>query len=266
MVIQLQIKKIFPKRKILLDIRTLSVSPDKNIRLIKNHRIASTVKLFSHVSVISEGVANEVGCTWANILPLGADVISTNKKNYTDAMNILYVGTFTGRNIGQTVKAVISFIKKHPEIPITYTIIGYGTIDEVSEIEKLIENANMEHVIHFIGKVPHDQLTSYFDQSNIGFSFVPITDYYQNQPPTKTYEYCLSGLVTIATKTYSNVRLINEENGILVNDTADDIVVALETYWNKRYEYSEDAIRESLEGCTWENIVQHNLKTILRSL
>lgn len=41
--------------------------------------------------------------------------------------------------------------------------------------------------------------------------YVPITDYYEYQPPTKTFEYVLSGLLCLATATSSNKEVITEE-------------------------------------------------------
>lgn len=255
-----------PWKKMLLDVRTLSVLPNKQERQHANDRIKRAVKTYKNVSAISRGVANFFGDKKVHILPLGSDVISTCKRDYTSSINILYVGTFTNRDINKTLLGVIQFHNEHKDIPINYTIIGYGANNESFQLESIIQNNNASSYINLVGKVQHEHLMQYFDLCNVGFSFVPITEYYQYQPPTKTYEYSLSGLVTIATNTYSNSELIQSSNGILIQDTVEDIINALEKYWENRSCYSEHDIRKSLSNYQWSNIVNGQLSQILNTL
>lgn len=41
-----------------------------------------------------------------------------------------------------------------------------------------------------------------------------MTEYYDSQPPTKTFEYALSGLYVLATKTRENEKVITNDNGV----------------------------------------------------
>ena len=52
------LKKLFPKKKMLLDIRTLSVNPNLDIRYMYDSRIKSACRFFDKVSAVSAGVAN----------------------------------------------------------------------------------------------------------------------------------------------------------------------------------------------------------------
>ena len=108
--------------------------------------------------------------------------------------------------------------------------------------------------------------TVYFDNSNVGLSFVPITDYYNDQPPTKTYEYCLSGIVCIATATTINKELITPKNGVLIDGTIDGVKKGIEAYWSNRAEYDSKVIRDVLHDCTWDNIVADILNPILKQI
>ena len=74
----------------------------------------------------------------------------------------------------------------------------------------------LENVCTTHGRIDYYKLKPFFDKCNVGVSYIPIRDYYQYQPPTKTFEYGLSGLVTIATETKSNQEVINNCNGILI--------------------------------------------------
>lgn len=259
-------KKLFPWKRMLVDIRTLSVSKEESVRTAHNKRLIKACSYFDKVTAISEGVAQKIGLSEIEILPLGSDVISATNKVFTDRIRLIYVGTFTNRQIERTIKGVVSFRKAHPDIPIDYKIIGYGVAGEELLFKNMITEYDANDYIHLIGKVPHDKLSTYFDLSNVGLSFVPITDYYNDQPPTKTYEYCLSGIYCIATATRINKNLINKRNGMLIDDTVESVKKGIEYFWINRDKFNSTEIRNSLQACTWKNIVINKLSPILKSL
>jgi nucleoside-diphosphate-sugar epimerase len=69
------------------------------------------------------------------------------------------------------------------------------------------------------GRVEH----IYFDIHNIGVSYIPMLKCFDNQPPTKTFEYLLSGMPVIATATNANKDIINDVNGVLINDNSEEV-------------------------------------------
>lgn len=259
-------KCLFPWKRMLVDIRTLSVSDKKNVRTAHNKRLVKACSYYDKVTAISDGVAQKIGLSGIEILPLGSDVISTTNKVFTDKIRLIYVGTFTNRHIDRTIEGVVAFRNAHPEVSIDYKIIGYGVAGEESLFENIITEYKANEYIHIIGKVPHNQLSTYFDLSNVGLSFVPITDYYNDQPPTKTYEYCLSGIYCIATATRINKNLINKRNGILIDDTVESVKKGIEYFWINRDKFNSTEIRNSLQECTWKNIVINKFSPILKSL
>lgn len=259
-------KRLFPWKRMLVDVRTLSVSNDESVRNLHNARLVKACSSYDKVTAISEGVANQMSLPNTSVLPLGSDVISSTDKIFTDAVRLIYVGTFTNRQIERTIEGVVAFHREHPKVPIIYRIIGYGTNNEERLFRKIIEKHAAADYIKFIGKVAHDNLKPYFDNSNVGLSFVPITDYYNDQPPTKTYEYCLSGIYCIATATTVNKSLINSQNGILINDTAQAIKYGIEHFWSNREKLCSTEIHKSLQECTWKNIVINKFSPILKSL
>jgi glycosyltransferase involved in cell wall biosynthesis len=259
-------KRVFPYKKMLLDIRTLSVSNDKKYNERYNKQLIETAKLYDSVSVISEGVAKKIGLKNIHILPLGADRISSSIKNYVNGLRILYVGTLTDRHIEKTIKGVGMFHKKHPSIPIKYIIIGDGKNQELQVLKNTACDCTLQQVVEFKGRLPYNELAPYFDSSNIGMSFIPITEWYQDQPPTKTYEYIMSGLFCIATNTNSNASIITKENGLLIMDSETAVSEALYTFWNKRKNIKQQDIECSIINCNWNYIVNTCLKRILDSI
>ena len=256
------LKKILFWKKMHLDIRSLSVSPDVTQRISFNNDLFRSVTLFDSVSAISKGVINKIpSAKYISLLPLGADIFSKTKKKY-EKLNILYVGTLYNRNIIKTVIAFDRFKKNHPEITMHYDIVGDGG-KEFDEIKNYIETNSIDDSITMHGRIIHDELKPFFDKCNIGVSFVPITDYYDNQPPTKTFEYVLSGIYTIGTATTANREIINDLNGCLVEDTINDFLSALENIVLIRDRFDSDIIRASLCDFTWKNIIDNYLIPIL---
>jgi glycosyltransferase involved in cell wall biosynthesis len=249
-----------------LDIRTLSVSPNMEQRRIYDTYVKKACKKFDIISTISEGIRDKIGIPNIHILPLGSDCISANPKNYIDSIKLLYVGTFRGRELDKTIYGIKKFHELHPDIPFNYDIIGSGEKEQNELYINLVSELGLNNQVKFYGYIPHTELKPFFDRSNVGVSFIPLTDYYNKQPPTKTFEYILSGLFCIATATSSNRELIRETNGILIKDTAEAFCDALIKFWKLRNFICEKDIRDSLKYSTWKSIVEEKLSNILNFL
>ena len=169
------------------------------------------------------------------------------------------MGTLSNRHIIDTVKGVKMFKDKYPEIPLIYSIIGDG--EELYEIKNYIHMQKLESTIHTYGRLPYSELKPFLDTHNIGISYIPQLECYEYQPPTKTFEYALSGLYTIATNTYENRQVIHSNNGILINDTISDFAKALYDTYQHRREYNSQTIRKSMEKWQWEKIIQQSLQS-----
>ncbi len=257
------LKRILPFKKMILDIRTVAVWGTQAERDIYDKRLERACDRFDIVSVISEGVRRRLNRdARAFILPLGADIVSLSEKKI-NGLKLLYVGTFDNRQLDKTIKAVGTFHNQNPEIPITYDIIGNGHHGELEQYRQLVDALGVRDIITLHGRVPNTELKPYFDKTNVGVSFVPITDYYNIQPPTKTFEYTLSGLYTIATRTTENEFVINPNCGILIDDTEEDFVRALEHIWSERTHIDSLKVRTEMTAYQWDRIVNRDMVKIL---
>ena len=257
------LQKIVFWKKMHLDLRSLSVSANSNIRNSGDKDIQKAINLYKSCSFISQGIKNKIKCNSDKptyILPLGADIISDTKKTYEN-MHILYIGTLTNRNIMDTVIGIEKFLTKHPDINLIYDIVGDG--EDYKSINEYINTNNLRKYIHLHGMIPHTDLKPFLDTHNIGISYVPITEYFEYQPPTKTYEYILSGLFCIATQTYANKEIINDQNGLLISDNANEFSLALEKFLSIKKQLNDEQIRSTLLSHTWENIIDKKLRPII---
>lgn len=260
------IKRVLFWKKMILDIRTLSVSPNENVRNKYNAKLNRACNLYDYVSIISEGVRDNININISktSILPLGADIISNTNKQFNQ-INLLYIGTLYGRKIEDTIVGFKLFSEKYPDNDFTYDIIGNGYNNEFETLSQLVRDYQLSNRIKLHGFIPNNKVKPFFDKCNIGVSYVPMTEFYNHQPPTKTYEYILSGLFTIATSTYCNKVIINSNNGILIEDNSESFANALECIYLNR-DFDSNKIRETLLECTWEKIVINSLIPILEKI
>ena len=258
--------RLLPWRRFHVDIRTLAVTKDEEHNKVKDDRLKQTLKYFKSISYISKGVQKKINvCSERHyILPLGADPFSLEPK-YWNTLNLLYVGTLTHRDIIKTVEGVKLYIEQTGDSDITYDIIGDG--DDYSLIADYIIQNKLIHNVRLSGRIAYDELKPFFEKNNVGISFIPLEDCYQDQPPTKTFEYVLSGLYCIATRTRSNKEVVTPQNGILINDTAADFCEALKTLFSQKSKLQSDNIRNTLtERYAWKAIVNKNIIPIIKNL
>jgi glycosyltransferase involved in cell wall biosynthesis len=262
------LKLMFPDEKFLLDIRTSAIKNIAVKRLIWNLKLRLEIKVFQNVTVLSHSLAKKIGLkkNHYHLLPLGADEISEASKAFS-SFNFIYVGSFLKRNIHETVEGFAYFYKEFSEkIRLSYVIIGFGSENDIELIKKMIVKSHLQDVVRVIGQVPYTELKSYFDNANIGISYVPMTDYFDCQPATKTFEYIMSGMFCLATDTSENRKVITAENGLLCKDNPTALYNAMKQLYLKKNTLNDQVIRKSLDAFKWENIVNNNLKNYIEEL
>lgn len=204
--------------------------------------------------------------TKTSILPLGAESFSTSVKRF-DKICLLYVGTFNGRKLGETIKGFARFYRDYNKnVSMEYHIVGSGNKEEEKKIKDQIKTENLNQNLFLYGRKTHNQIGKFFDMCNIGVSFVPITPYYNVQPPTKTFEYLCSGMAVIATNTYENKLVINDSNGVLTGDNSDSFYEGLIKLFNKRFNLSSQNILNNSKKYNWEKIVDSSFLPIIENV
>lgn len=250
-----------------LDIRTGSIEARCLKRCIQDSILKIESKFFKNILVLSKSLSEKLKLSYkANIIPLGADIISSTKKTF-ESLHLLYVGTLFNRNIEVTIHGFKLFYDAFKDQPsTTYTIIGSGPNSEVWDLRRLVSGYGLSGVVKITGNIPHTDLAPYFDTCNIGVSYVPLTDYYDCQPVTKTFEYLLSGIPVIATRTSENKKVIHPENGVVVGETAENFYTGLREIFEKRQLFDSATIRNTAMSYTWESIVSKKLKPYLQRI
>lgn len=259
-------------KKAVIDIRTGSVEKLWLKRKLKNILLRIEANRFNNISVISEGLAEKLMLSKDKtfILPLGADRVADIDNiniNFHDCMNLLYIGTFYQRKIEDTIQGFKMFYDAFKDkIPCRYTIIGFGDENDEKSIAGMIDELNLQNCVHFLGRKKYDELKEYYQSHNIGISYVPITDYFQHQPPTKTYEYICNGLICIATNTIENAKVINNNNGILIKEGPDEVYRGLKAIYDNLKTFDREMIMKNSEQYSWESIVKNILEPFIQQI
>lgn len=259
------VKLFFPKGKYILDIRTGSVIDHFLKRKFWNFIIWMESLSFKDITIISEGLQKMLNLPFrkCHLLPLGG-----NKRNFKidfSKLNLLYLGVFDQRNIQITIEGLAIFRKKNPTVSIHYNIVGYGKPEIEKKIKETIFLYEMENDVTYNERVPYDQIDYYLKKSSIGIVYVPVTSYYNYQPSTKLFEFILAGFPVLATATVENKKIVNDSNGILIDENPDAFSIGLEQLYEKISTFNEDIIRNSVLEYCWENIVDKHLKFLLLS-
>ena len=164
-------KKLLPWKKMILDIRTLSIKKDEVLRTKDNNAIKKCCQAYDFTTIISEGTRDAISLDKQKsaIVPLGSDVISTTEKTF-DTLRLLYVGTLSGRDIDKTVKGLAIFKEAHPDVAIHYDIVGDGYNNELSKLKELTKELNITDCVTLHGFKPHTEIKVFLDKCNIGVS------------------------------------------------------------------------------------------------
>lgn len=251
-------RKYTNKSKWLLDIRTGSVNKNQKTREKYNKKLEKKVAFFDHTTIISELLATKLNIKNYYLLPLGARrlVQVQDKKINKKKINYLYIGTFENRNLEIFIKAFDQYctiVKNNIEVKLD--IVGFAeTYETELVILSSIQTAKNNENIIFHGRKNHDELIDLLQEATVGISYIPITDFFNVQPPTKTYEYLINGIVCFATKTEANKGIINYKNGVLVHDQYDEILKGLLKLNEKIENFDPKEISETVFENTWENI------------
>lgn len=253
----------------ILDIRTGSLAPNPAKRKLDNIVIRLQSLFFSKKVILAESLRQKLGIALRNtlVLPLGADVIYDGSHDFNGKLHLIYVGTLDGRRIDETVKGLGLFMQNenNKNSIEKYSIIGFGGQHEIDKIMNEIKASSLEHIVFFEGQKSHAELEVYFSDANVGVAYIPMLEYYQNQPATKLFEYGLSGMFTIATNTFENRNFIREENGVLCDDNPLAFSKALSEVVLRKKEFNSGKIRQSLDDYRWELLVQQKLRGFINN-
>lgn len=254
------------KKSVMLDFRSGSIRPSSIIRVIEHVLMRLEAHAFGRVTVISRRVGHVIGLKNFYVIPLGASsqLLEIPRQRVPDpcSLRFIYVGTLRQRNINLFASAFSDFVENN-NLNWRLDIYGYGADEDINSLDDITKSCNK---VKFHGLLARGDIFSKLSEADIGVSFIPMTSYFEWQPPTKTFEYLMAGLPVLATKTSANVEVLGDEFGWLCNDTQDSIrecLLAIQHDEGKR-----NIRREKFYEYTWSEIFNRHycLKVLMRKL
>lgn len=260
------LKLFAPKQKMILDIRSGEISKNPLRVKLLNFLIFFNSLFFRKITIISSSLRKKLFLKSSKtaIIPAGGNMINNNK--IFDCMRLLYVGTLNFRNVHETIEGLKIFLEQQKNtVKISYDIVGWGDIETENKLKNAIALASLQKYVSFHGRKSHEEVIEFFKSSNIGISYIPIKNYFNCQPPNKTFEYILAGMPCVATATNENKKVICDVNGILCMDNPKDFARALREISLKLISYDSNLIQSTLPNYTWENIVLNVLNPFINN-
>ena len=127
-----------------------------------------------------------------NVPILKREITKVEAKFPTDNKTVLYQGVLNpGRGIKPMIKA-LHFLKD-----IDLVIIGYGKVE--TELREFVKAELLENRVHFLGRIPHEELPNYTKLATIGMVLEePLGLSFEYSLPNKLFDYIHAGLPIIS--------------------------------------------------------------------
>ncbi|MCF8780053.1 glycosyltransferase [Vibrio sp. IRLE0018] len=241
------------------DTRTGSVRNNKFVRSVENALMSLEMNLFKHKTAISHSLAKKLYLFNYQLLPLGTTLFKRRDHLEANALNLIYVGTLTGRKLQDTLFGFRRFVEqsKLPRDKISYQIIGDGEGNELNYLKQISGELELDDIVTFHGRLPNTVIEPFLQNSNVGISYVPITPYYDVQPVTKTLEYLSSGMPVVGTATKEQkIILSSTVLGELCNDNAESFCTALDSIYQRIDQFEPAKLADTVAEFNWRDIAK----------
>jgi len=224
------------KHRLILDIRSLLVSPYNIRRLIDEFFFRKTLKMassrFDGITYITEEMKNFCtkkydlkeykSCIWSSGVNtnLFIPIDKINKEN-DDIIRIIYHGSIApNRGIQNVVKALILLRSEN----IHLSILGAGK--GINKLEKLIKLNGLLKTVKILNPVPYENVPFIINKYDIGILPFPNWPGWNTSSPIKLFEYLACGLPVIVTKIPAHINVLKDKNFVIWADSAEPINIA----------------------------------------
>lgn len=174
-------------------------------------------------SLISQGLPIENSEVIYQGIPVNKMKFSISKFSQNERFKILYAGQVSkAKGIHTIIKAITLIKKQQPEIDIGLTVVGSGVPQYRLDLDKLVQEGNLEKVVEFTGKVPHQQLEVFHHNHHC---FVFSSEW--EEPFGLTHlEAMAYGNPVISTTTGGSAELIKDKVNALAYSPGDPVQLA----------------------------------------
>lgn len=265
------LKFLRPSAKAILDIRTLSPTPKKDMFFKKSRKINTF--LFSHVFGLNDLILATYTQNGINTskLPLGYDDeifgrISKLAYSPGDRLRCLYYGSMNRvRSLEKLVLSVIAMLEQGYDIVVDF--VGEG--DDKTRLASMIPLEYRDSV-RFLPFRAHRELVYSLGNYNLGLAYIPFHDALAPNIPLKTVEMIAAGLPVLATRTPGNIDVMSHQSGcgIFVDDTIESISAGFKHVFESDFmsNHKAENCRNMMMEFSWDALASVYLFPVYDSL
>ena len=186
-----------------------------------------------------------------NVPNLKREITKVDAKFPTDNKTVLYQGVLNpGRGIKPMIKAL------HLLKDIDLVIIGYGKVE--AELREFVKNEMLENRVHFLGRIPHEELPNYTKLATIGMVLEePLGLSFEYSLPNKLFDYMHAELPIICGNLPEIKNIVETHKvGVVVDDyTPEKIAKAVQNLIDNEALYYQIKLNQQKikKGFCWEN-------------
>mgnify|MGYP005990977581 CR=1 FL=1 len=162
-------------------------------------------------------------------------LVKVNAKFPTKHKTVLYQGVLNpGRGIKPMIKA-LQFLKG-----VDLIIIGYGKVEE--ELKSFVKKELLENRVHFLGRIPHNELQNYTKIADIGMVLEePLGLSFEYSLPNKLFDYIHAEIPIISGNLTEIKKVIKKHKlgVVLDNYNPKTIAIAIEKLLDNKELYKE---------------------------
>lgn len=116
--------------------------------------------------------------------------------------------------------------------------------------------------IFFLWKKEHCKIPDYINSSDILVSYVPITKYFQYQPPTKLIEYLACNKPCIATNTIAQKEILNWYDFLIHNDDFKSTKDKIEFFIKNHDKIKKLNFKNLVSDLSWKKLIDKKLVNV----
>lgn len=275
----IDLKELY-KPKLILDVRSLVVGPNKIRRFLDEFFFRNTLKIaasgFDGITYITEEMKNycakkynlkeHKSCIWSS--GVNANLfrpMDQINKGTDDKMNLIYHGSIvSNRGIQNVIEAISKLQLKN----IYFSILGAG--EGSAEISRKIKYCGLINRVKILKPVPYEEVPSIINAHDIGILPFACWPGWNTSSPIKLFEYLACGIPVIATRIPAHINALRNKNFVIWADSAspDDIAEAIIRAYKKRSQFGtmgKEARDFVINNYTWEKQAQ-KLDLFLQSI
>ncbi|NJO88916.1 MAG: glycosyltransferase [Chloroflexia bacterium] len=273
------------KKNWILDVRTVHVGNDEGqysrLSYLKNQLTHFESLFFTQVIALTDPIKRMLTPHWRSIpvIPLGAnfDRLTPNPAiNHQmrirlgiNALTKIYI--YTGiLDPQRNIIIMLHAFERLKHLDVHLLVVGFcRNHDYFNYLKAEVTAMGMDTLVSFTGQIKYEEVVNYYHVANIGISFIPQTEYFTDQPPTKLFEYIAAELLVVSTSTKSVKSILCDKELILTQDNINDFSCALLSAYNLSVDDAskmKKAAKYKVSGYNWNCIIKEKLLPVYLQL